>query len=239
MQLRLGTYSFPANALRIGSDLRALLNMAKERVGFTAILDVEGFLSGDTQEELSDLTRDLEAACLQQNVDLVFYQDDGSASATGLVSANSLSGVQIVSGPRFQAVDGDYATLRKFSFQAAAEYADNGTSNKLMSFTEQLIFSGGGRKYVIREARRGPPQRQLVTPQSAYRAIQRGRLVGYRQKFDPPLPKWPRALLDTKPVVQDTTPSKIGPRSYKDFETTWEYQFASATPLVGTPTLWT
>ena len=63
-----------------------------------------------------------------------------------------------------------------------------------------------------------------------------GRAVGLRARPNPPAPLWPTQLYDK--TFTAVSGRRVGVAGYRDFETQWAYEFASATPLAAVPNEW-
>ena len=200
--------------------------------------DVEGYLSADGQAALTTAQNALEEAMKKQNQNLVFLDDNGTETATNLKSGGSIGGVRIIRGPDFTARESaEYATERHFSFSAEAEYPVSGADALLLDWTETIDIEGGGPMILHRPAVNGPPQKQILYMQMPYKATQSGSAKGYRRYPNPPVPLWP-AHLAKAPKAARTSPKRRLDNNYEGFGVTWHYEFESAGPLVGTPTLW-
>lgn len=170
-------------------------------------------------------------------LDLVFKDDAGLVTSEVLKNAGSITGVRVTRGPDFTTTTGpEYCTIRSFSFTAEAEYPINANGLLLLNFTESLAFSGGLPLYVHRLAINGPPQKQLVYPQTVYRVTQSGEAVGYTTTPLANPPKWPFALKEA-PDIGTRSPERKG-QGYQGYSISWTYRFESATPLLGAPSLW-
>jgi hypothetical protein len=134
-------------------------------------------------------------------------------------------------------VGAEYATFRSFSFTAEAEYPLLGSQNLLLSWRETLSFSGGGPIYRHRLAINGAPQKQLVYPASIYTVNQSGQAEGYLTYPVAPAALWPFALKE-QPKITRSTPTRKGPAAYQAYPVSWSYDFESAAPLLGLPSLW-
>jgi hypothetical protein len=237
MQLKYGSYAFAANSVKLASHVETLWNAGGQPYAQKRSLQVEGYLTDSSQDNLIQDESALRTALGVSFKDLLFYGDDGTAAPVGLANAGSISGVQ-VHDLEFSTTEGpEYCTVRSFRFTAWAEYPATGSASLLLSFKETLAFSGGGPLYKYRLAINGPPQRQLVYPQTVYRVTQSGELVGYRQYRTPPGPKWPAALVEA-PRVTEESPTRRSLGAYQGYPVRWEYHFESAAPLTGAPTLW-
>lgn len=241
MQLKWGSYAFSANEVNIQTSASLMVNQGGQPYAIKRRFNVSGHLLGSGQSDLTQKMNALQNALQIPYQDLVFYRDDGSASATLMRNFDSIGGILITDGPNFPGTSGaEYATTRQFNFAAEGEFPLPATQNLLLSFSERLNFSGGGPIYRHRMAVNERPQKQLVYPHSIYRVQQEGEIVGYRRYIDPPPPLWPGALVESPDVSVDTPErkGKTAPAGYQGYRTTWAYRFESAVQLVGVPNLW-
>lgn len=236
MQLKWGTYAFDSNSAKIAFALQTLINAGGQPYAQTKRIDVDGFLAADGQAAIQIAASALATALARPYQDLVLYRDDGTASDTALYNAPSTTGV-VIQGLAFpDSRGGEYATFRRFTFFAEAEYPITNSVGLLMSFREKLSFSGGGPIYRHRMALNGKPQKQMVYADSIYKATQDGEAVGYLSRPNVQPPIWPDALMQS-PDVDMESPQRRG-RLYTDFRVTWRYNFESDAPLIGTPNVW-
>ncbi len=239
MQLAYGNFLFDFNSTKIASKMETVYNAGGQPYSSKQSLEVNGYLSGDTQAEIVLAMSALQAALMTPFQDLVFFQDNGQISATYLRNQGSITGVRITEGPNYPTTEkSEYVNQRYFEFKAEAEYPLPNTGGLLLSFTESLTFEGGGPIYAFRNALNGPPQKQMVWPATPYKVVQRGSAVGYKKypTWAVPAAKFPFALMKA-PKIDEKTPERKG-KGFQGYELTWEYEFEDANPLVGTPTLW-
>ena len=236
MQLKWGTYSFDANTNLIGKTVEVMWNEGGQPYKERRRMDVQGFLTGSGQAALTTAENALIAALQVQNQSLTLYQDGGTTESALLLSpTNSITGVRIVRGPDFTSTQGpEYATERKFSFTAEAEYPVS--TFTLLSFTETLSFGGGGPQRDVFPALEGPPVSFLIYAQTPYEASQSGQATGWLDYPAIMAPIWP-AFLKVAPKVTRGNPKRNG-LVYTDFPVSWSYEFKSASPLVGIPNRW-
>ena len=200
---------------------------------------VRGYLSGSSQSAITSAMNSLSAALATPYQNFLFKMDDGTNSATTLINGTSISGVTVIEGPDYaESVGSEYAFQRQFTFTVRAEYALPNTNNILLSFTESVDFSGGGPKYILREAVVGPPQKQQIREQTIFYARQSGSSEGYTKEPVVPPPIWPRDQMEAVQVTR-VTPDRVGPNKYQGYKVSWSYNFAASAPLIGRPHLWT
>ncbi len=254
MQLVYGNYPFPVDGVNVGTRIENVLNAAGIPLTRKVYFDVSGDLlvtpgqadpAINAQIDMSAQT-DLLVLALRSNYqDLVFKDDNGNPTATVLTNANSLSGVVISSGPHFPGGvnQSEYVSRRKFSFTAMAEYVVVPGYTALVSFNESLSFSGGMPIRVMCRSINLPPIDQITWPYTEYEVTQSGSAIGFLDwpfggpKAMPPL-KFPAATLREAPKIDPSGPDRTG-NNYRNFHVRWTARFASAVPLIASPTLWT
>lgn len=231
-----GSYQTDDNSVIIASRSEIMKNAGGQMYAKKLSHEVKGVLTGADSATITQEMNELMNALAIPFQDFVFYQDDGSDSATLLRNAGSISGVT-VDGPHFiESRGAQYVNQRDFTFTVSAEYPLDDTENFLLRFQESLTFSGGGPRYVVREAITGPPQKQQVREYTTYEAVQEGIAEGYQKEPVVPPPIWPGALLFA-PIIKRVSPDKKG-LGYERFAVTWRYIFASPSALFGVPHLW-
>lgn len=110
-------------------------------------------------------------------------------------------------------------------------------SSAVNKFTETVRTWGGGPVFVFLNALNGPPQKQLVYPQTPFEAAQSGSATGMFAYPPVPPPIWPAALFES-PVITEIAPKRKG-LGWEEFTVSWSYKFKSVTPLNdGLPNVW-
>lgn len=171
----------------------------------------------------------------------VWYRDlglyDGSTVLMSLPNRGSLTGVKIVRPPAIPRGEGaQLTTFLDYTITATADYPAGSGTGLLRSFSETLAFSGGGPRRAVLECVNVPPQEQVLTAYTAYRATQTGQAVGMFAYPPVPAPLFPGKL---EVALQPAFGSpKLRNGVYTDFPVSWSYSFVSATPLVGFPNRW-
>lgn len=178
-----------------------------------------------------------QAAYQSNNYDFAIY-DNNNNLIFNLPSAGSYGGVCCTQPPSLSNVDGaQFATALNWQATLEAEYPyypDQHISNwAIAQYQESLTFSGGFPILVVRPCVNQGPVEQVTSPRSPYFATQSGVLVTIG---GPPIanpPQWPNYLLNSSSV------SYISPDVFRGNAiqqgVQWNYQFASATPLLGLP----
>lgn len=239
MKLQWGSYEFKSNGVKISASRTTEMDKANNPLRYLDKVEGDGYIEGSTQGALSGETTRLQAALRRPNQDLVFYQDDGQASAVTLRNAGSISGTTITDGPNFKDTAGpEFVSQRHFTFTCEADYpADGRFGKQIIEFNESIEIDGGGPLYVVLPAIEGPPQRQKIYDLTPCTATQSGYVIGFRDYPDLPPAIWPFAQ-NKKPKVKKVTPDRRGKRNYTTFRLEYSYEFAWTGPLFGVPTLW-
>lgn len=237
--MKYGTYSCPANGVKVTSQRDIQRDKAGVPYQYTDKVRCDGYLEGAGQAALTAAENGLKAALKKPFQDLIFMQDSGAESATVLKQAGSITGVVVTSGPHFQDVAGsEYATQRHFVFEAEADYPMTGVvGSRLVEYRETVRTSGGGPLFVVAPAIEGPGQRQQVYELTPCTVVQSGYAVGFAAYPVPPAQLFPFALAEAPDIVE-VSPDKMGANAYRLWRVEWSYKFVWPTPLVGVPTLW-
>lgn len=243
MQLRKGSAAFAANAVGFTQSFAGIEDAAGRVYAYLHTFQAEGYLDGSTQAEIAALSAAFEAAMAIPNEDVVFVRDDGGI-ACGLFAATSLGGVQVrgLGFPRSGMNSGyEFVSGRSFGFVATGEYPSPlfGTI-ALTEFSETVSLSGGGPLRGCLQPVNGPPIEQLIYLATPYRAVQQGTAVGLLAYPDPMPPLWPDKLVNPPGTIARVSAQRVGVvPHYRNFRTTWSYEFLSATPLFGgSPNQW-
>jgi hypothetical protein len=234
--LKYGSYQFPTNGSKLSVSQDTLINAGGQPYASLRRIEVDGYLEGDGPAAIVQAASALKTALAKPYQDLIFYLDNGTESDTHLKNNGSTTGV-VVKGPNFpDSLGGEYATFRRYTFMAEAEYPVTNTAGLLLSFRERLSFSGGGPIYRHKLALNGLPQKQMIYAATPYKVTQEGEAVGYTSPPRIPAPIWPAAMTEAPQTTNDS-PERRG-KLYTSYRTTWRYSFESAYPLVGAPTIW-
>lgn len=241
MKIRYGNYTHADGEINPSLSRALSLNAAGEPYALLHRWTLRGTLLADSVAELTTAIRGLENAYSVNGRDLALLTDSGGSTAHLLKSSQCIGGVRVVDGPNFPTGDrGDYTTYRTYTITLEGEVILNG-AEQLLAFSERVSFSGGGPRIVWHEALEGDPVPQVVAEKTVFRATQQGSTVGYLSYPNPPEPLFPGFLIEN-PEVQKESPKRTGRgarTTYTEFGISWNYQFASASPLNGNPTRWT
>lgn len=251
MQLKYGTYTFAANGVTCQTNTQPQHNAAGMVATLVTAMTVTGDLlapSGSTnpQHDLTVMQLALEAALTIPYQDLILFDDNNVRTATLLTNANTLSGVRLMEGATFDAgrSTGEYAVKRAFSFKMSVEYLYPRRLTPLQSFSESVSYSGGMPIRQMCRAVNKPPIDQIVWPYTEYEATQSGEAVGliswpFGGPKNMPLLLFPAGMLRAAPEITPSGPDRVGPAGYKNYKVRWVARYASVSPLIAAPTLWT
>lgn len=237
MYVQYGAYKHASGEVAIQPIGRnAFRNEAGVVYGFTERWKLSGFLQTATPALMTVAIAALEAAYSKQFQNLGLFNDDGSPTAHGILSANTRGGVQVVGPPSYpQGFGAEYSTFRSYEIILEWDRIFPGTG--LIAFTESIHYSGGGPLNLHMETLNTPPQKQLVKQFTTFRAVQRGMAIGeFSYPFAPP-PIWPGDLEKALPELDVTAPKRFGV-NFAEYGLQWAYYFAAAYPLVGDPDVW-
>lgn len=240
MLLKYGTYEFADDEPQVSIDVSRMFNEAKQAISVRHTWTINGVLHGASQSALKTALDDLNTAFSRDYRDLILYQDDESSVAHQLLNAGSESGVRVIKPPSFPDMTGAvWSTFLPYSIVVEAEYAFNSADlSQLESWTEQLTIGGGGPVREVVELTLGLPEIHTTRARTAYRATQSGQAAGKFRYPPVPPPVFGVAKLIESPQVSYVSPRRVGPTIYTTWAVSWNYVFASATPLVGLPTVW-
>ncbi len=236
MYLKKGDYTHPIGEPQIAISKLPVLDGRGIPVAHTVTWNIQGQLQGSGQSDMDAKIEAFLEAYSRQNEDIVFLLSDGvTESQHTLKVRDTVGGVFVTNGPNFPDGSGaEYATKRTFDVQVSAEVPVDGAVNAIMSFNETLATSGGGPRYGFTETATGLPVKQTLRSYTTYRATQSGSVTGYGTWPTPPLPIFGSANLEEAPRISRQSPEWKG-TSYTSFTVTWEYKYASASPLSGLP----
>jgi hypothetical protein len=202
-----------------------------------------GHLKAATQAALVTAIAALEAAYSTENKDLVLFQTNGVTAAASLLTAGTIGGTRIVSGPTYPEDgqhDAEFSTFRRYQIEIEARRSTG--QAELLAWTESLSFHGtGGPKTAHAQPLVGPPQKQQLAQQTPIRVVQQGRAIGFTDWPTPPPPQWPNDVREDEIDIKYNEPKRYGPPgspTYVEFEVEWTYPHEGVGPFVGRPNLW-
>lgn len=233
MRFKFGKYLHAIGEVDLSRSIRITKSQATDLpIAYTHVWQIRGTLIAEvsTTKNIAKMERDLLNAYSLRNQDCGFLHDDGTkVDAAWLRSDDFIGGVIVTSPPSFpsrEQAQGVTHSNYVIGLEATSIASDSGN---LREFSETISFSGGGPLYMHLEPIYGAPVKILAKQRTVYRAVQRGRSVGYLSRPDARPPLWPAALMRAPQVTY------FGPRMENgvpvDFGIEWSYDFESGNPL--------
>lgn len=239
MYFTYGSYSTPTNSSWATMTMRAVLAQTGRKISEIQQWTIHTVLQSTTQAGLTSLIQAHEAGMRQNNVDLVFYQDDGTETAHKILTNNTRNGVEFrgLSYPGYfppgWGQKTEYVNLRYVVTQLQAEVFD--VENGLIFIQQSMRFSVGGIGYSVLGALTGQPQLQFTMQMSPFWGMQRGMAIGM---FSNPEPVGPIVNMIPNPMqswVQYDSPQQYGRNRHWGYPTIWLYSYQCPGPLVAIP----
>jgi len=200
---------------------------------------ITGMLLGANSAALTASIAALEAAYSYDLGDLYLYEDSGTATAHSLLSASTIGGTRVVQHPSFSNGAGaEYATHRTYTVVVEG---DKDAGAGLLSFNEQITFSGGGMEWGFLPVLNGTPPRQIFREQTPYRAEQTGHSTHMTRYPNPADPIWPGAEHVTQRQITYHGPMRTGlggSVQFMGYGVQWSYAFEDTSGFAGMPHTW-
>jgi hypothetical protein len=238
MYLQYGSYAHAIDEAAITPiSRRSILDGANRVYGTTETWEVRGWLQAPDVSSLTQAIANLENAYAVQGQDLGLFNDDGSQTAHGAFSANTLGGIRVmgIEYPDGGESDAEYTTYRKYTIRL--EWDTRVAANGIIAWTESILYTGGGYLMGFLEPILGLPQKQQFKQSTTFRAVQRGTAVGLWDYPPVPPPIWPGDLEKGAPEINPKDPRRAG-NQFTEFQVSWAWFFAFILPPSGLPTRW-
>lgn len=247
MRAKYNSFTFPEGRWSISKTITSKENDAQQEIAVVHRVEIDGRLQAATPAAIEAQYTLLATAYASNGFDFLVYLPTGAISERlSLLSNDAKGGVRVLQKPSISSLEnGQYATYLPVKIVLEAEYdSPNAPTTLLVSFEETLHFEGGGPIYDWYRPIKGFPTKGMVRQADTYRAVQSGTAVGYNQYpslgtiSGAPPPIFGINKLNKNPQVSLGTPTDVKGGSYNSWPISWTYEFESATPLFGTPTLW-
>lgn len=206
-------------------------------------LVIGGELQASTQDAITALVEELEAAYLWDGRDAALYQDDDDITPHKLLSSDpdNLTGTLVKSLEYPRTDGGEYATARTFRITLEATF--DMSEKEVLEFRETLRFIGDcGPRWQAVETAYYAPYRQTISTNSVQRIYQQGYargLSGYPAiglSMYWPEPIWPS--LEHRHLREQTMIGPDATRKYHlNFGVRWRYVYSASSPQSGQPNL--
>lgn len=232
-----GSYQFEQNEVYVQSASKEAVFTPRGWIrSHLAVATIGGFKKGTPAQNSAALTA-LQTALSVNGHDFRILDDSGNVIFQ-MLSAGSYGGVVVSQPTILNQVDGaQFATRLDYAFTIQAEYPsiENAVGANVVQYQETLSFIGGYPIRVVRPCVNTDAIEQQTSPRSAFQANQSGILITLTPNPQPNAPIWPAAIIGD-PQISYITPEVIR-GGFVQQGVTWNYQFASATQLVGSSAL--
>jgi hypothetical protein len=243
MFVKYGSYVVPSGQAWVNFTYRPRYNSGGIQDAQTRRWDINGMLlnSGGDPVAFTAAVNGLINAFSVNGQDLSLLQNDGvTTTAHFITNSQTIGGTRVVETNFPEGKGAAYVThyLWHVAIEADMDIGYNG----LQAFFEVVSWVGGGPEFIMLKTLNGPSQKQFVVDETPYRATQRGSAIGFRAYPSPPPPLWPYAWHQDQSPLDFKSPKRAGPPGqafYTDFEVSWNYSFEDASPMGGTPNIWT
>lgn len=223
-----GNHVHPPNEVNlVRYEKRRVYSPRKKRVAIAHRHFLQVDLKYDNQADLTAAIQELIDAYSVNGVNCGLYQDDGTPTPHGMVSAETLSGVRV---ENFDWIKGDaeeYATQRTALITVACEYED--VESQIWDWVETFTFTGNcGPAYDVARTWDGPQEYQ-TSEKTEQQIVQRGYAIGWGAYPSIPPPFFSGPNIIPHPdrfVLKPSTPTLWG-KSYRLFRYDWAYFFTA------------
>lgn len=242
MYFKIGSYTTENNASWATWTYAAKVSPRGRKISEVHRVTLHTILTETTQAALTTSIAAHEAGVRQQNVDLIFYEDDGTETAHKIVNAQTRDGLTFKGisypgyFPNFWGSGSEYAegsALRYVVSQHEAEVLD--VEDNILAYWQGYKFNTGGYDYAVVEALNGLPQIQITKQQAKAWLIQRGYAIG---AFSNPSPASPLATINPMPHrswIDYESPMQQGRVDNIGFRTSWSFYYEANGSLAAIP----
>lgn len=239
MILSYGSYTHDDNEVWITVSKDTIYNSFGEPRGHRARYIITGVKQGSSASDLTSKLTTLENAYGQDYRDLTLYDNNSNRTVHALSNSDTFGGVHVKS---FQYLDGnprvwgqatEYVNVRTFRIVVEGEVLARGG---LLAYQETVMTIGGGPQDIWVPSAKGVPQRQRIRDYTTFKTVQVGQAVGDLTYPVPPQALWPQYIHHEKTQGKLYTPRFV-PGGTTEYRVDWKYEFESASPLVGGPSL--
>jgi hypothetical protein len=241
LQLVYGSYYHAPGECELSFKRYALTGDSKNPYAERIDVDITGTLVGTGVADINAQMSQLIQAYAYNGRDFRVIDSNGANHRLSIISSATNGGIMVTIPPSFPTnKNAAGVTYMIYQIQLQAEIPVTSPATVLDKFEEQLTFSGGGPVVEYLETRVGLPQKQIPTLHTIYRATQEGSAIGYYTTPLVPRPIWP-SLMTKAPVINKQGGRLVGSgnaRQYMFKGVRWQYTYASAFPMFGTPNNW-
>ena len=204
------------------------LILATMKVAGEICVDTSGLTAAQAQAAVEAAVADLEGTLALQGKDVAFRQDNGAPTSHQLPNSTSIGGVRLGEITYSDTGPAEFATGRKWSFEAFAYY-DAPDYFDVILYQETFTLSGGGPRYAWKETATGDPVRFQVAAQTVGTLVQSGQIVGRSDHLPLPLPIDPDNYQQSKSSASESRP-RVFNGVPKDYQRSWNFVHEKAGP---------
>lgn len=249
MYVKRGNYTHANNEARFSVRKEAQYADNQTLIGTKWQVGIRGMKTGADVAALSASMIAMEAAYSVTTGNFQVLQNDGSTEVPlyKIDGSKTIGGIRMM---RFNYALSDPAELTtyvNYEIDLEADFGGVGIigggnvgQSTILTWSESLSIRGtGGPRFVVREARNGTPQKQIVSQRTPVFATQRGEAVGLFTWPSPSQPIWPQHLSAPDVDVQRTSASSVGgqgnQQQRREYRVSWVYQYQSIGQLTASP----
>lgn len=234
MKLRYRGYDFDDDELRCGWDRRVQYSPQNRRTKYLFSLLVRGERLRSGAAALTASLGELEDAVSENNGDLTFLDNTGTATVHRVQSGETLNGVQVMGGVRYP-IDPPTGSrteyLNKRTFEILFQWEIEAPESEIVEWQHDIRTSLGN-EFVVKKSLSGLAQQQGTSLFPDYVAVQQGRAVGWSAYPSFPSPQYTLGTLLNGPSYQKASaPLYRGRNGNRLYGIEWRYYFWSPVAL--------
>lgn len=238
MRIKWGAYTTDSGECELQIARTPAFSEGGVRIGYTESWHIVGMLLAEDLRSLNAALAALEKAFSADGQDLALVEDDGTATAHRLRSAECAGGTRVVGGVSYPRGDSSEMVTHR-TWETSVEGMVLKADVNLLAWTESITSEGGGPLDIHLQTLTGKPQKQRVAEYTPIKVVQEGIAVGQWRYPTPPQPIWPGDEIRPRRRISRRAPKRTGPKGspqFVEYEISWRYEFESASELQGDPT---
>lgn len=250
MYLKRGSYTHQNNEATFSVRKQAEFADNQTLIGTSWFVSIKGMMSGADAQALSTSMLAMEAAYSATTGDFAVLDNSSAEVAIFKIQGSkTIGGIRMTRFNYALSNPAELSTFVNYEIELEAEFGGIGIigggsagQSTVLTWSETLSVRGnGGPRFVLRENRNGPPQKQIVSQRTPVFATQRGEAVGLYGYPTPSQPIWPQHLSGPDIDVQKTSASSVGGQGFsqqrREYRIAWSYQFQLPGPQTANPSL--
>lgn len=219
-------------------------------IGTAWKVKVRGMMSGADAQALSTEMLAMEAAYSLTTGNFI-VKDNSSAEVAlfKIEGARTIGGIRLMRFNYALSEPAELSTYVRYEIDLEADFGGIGIigggtapQDTVLTWNETISMRGdGGPRFVYRENRNGPPQKQIVSQRTPVFAQQRGEAVGLYNWPSASQPKWPQFLSGPDTDIQRTSAQSVGgsglQQQRREYRIAWNYAFLMPSLQTASPSL--